>query len=235
MGESPHGDPLIALGERILAELDDSRTNSTLARWLSHHTARLIREADAACESGAPDADACTAKAREAILQLWQARSTWPSGWPPPRAAEMTHVLESLPDLNEGLWYRKTLLAHLQDLHYHILAMLVDIAVADDDAEIEIEQGWLDQFGERLTPDEAAMLRHVANRPRRIDSLLRWLDVGSGSHAKRVRGHVFADESRPQAHPLLDLANAYHAAIVDLIQPTAAEAAACDEDGADQR
>ena len=82
--ESQHADPIIALGERIVAELGDPRTNNTLTRWLSHHTARLIHEADTARQTGAPDADNRETKAREAILQLWQARATWPGGWPPP-------------------------------------------------------------------------------------------------------------------------------------------------------
>lgn len=220
-GQSQHADPLLALGEQIVAELGDPRTNNTLARWLSHHTVRLIHEAKTAREADAPDADARDTKAREAILELWQARAAWPGGWPPPRAAEIVRILNELPALDdEGGWYRPTILAHLQDLHYHILAILTDSAVGDGNADIE--QGWLDMFGDQLTPDEASLLRRAVARPRRIDSLLRWWNRRSDDQTKAAAGkNDAAEEDTTPTHPLLDLADAYHAAIADLIQPTA--------------
>lgn len=200
--------------------MGDPRTNNTLTRWLSHHTARLIHEAGTAREADAPDADTRDVKAREAILQLWQARAAWPGGWPPPRAAEIVRILDELPALDdEGAWYRPTILARLQDLHYHILAIITDYAA--DDGNADIEQGWLDMFGDQLTPDEASLLQRAVARPSRIDSLLRWWNRESDDQTMAADKHDASEEGTTPAHPLLDLADAYHAAIVDLIQPTA--------------
>ena len=221
--ESQHADPLVALGERILAELGDPRTNNTLTRWLAHHTARLIHAADKAREAGAPDARARDAEAREAIHQLWQARAAWPTGWPPPRAAEIARILDGLPDLDDGNgWYRETLLAHLQDLHYHVLAVLVDLVTGDGDTDVE--QGWLDAFGDQLTSDEASLLRRAVTRPRRIESFLRSSNRKSGDQIKTVVAEDGGGEDltqAPSAQLLVDLAEAYHAAIANLIKRAA--------------
>ena len=61
--QSPSGDQLAHLGERILAELDAARTNSTLARWLAHHVAALIQAADEA--------------RAQVVKALKQARAAW--------------------------------------------------------------------------------------------------------------------------------------------------------------
>jgi hypothetical protein len=219
---SPDADPLIALGERIVAELGDPRTNNTLARWLAHHTARLIHEADTARQTGAPDADICEARAREAILQLWQARARWPAGWPPPHAAEIARMLDDLPSLDdENGWYRQTVLAHLQDVHYHVMAVLIDLISGDG---ADIEQGWLDTFGEHLTSEEVLLLRRATTRPRRIESLLRWSDRKVSSRDDMTVGEDADKTPEPPAHPLLELADAYHETIASLIQRATATA-----------
>lgn len=214
--ESQEADPLIALGERIVAELGDPHTNNTLTRWLAHHVARLIRQADAAREAGAADADARETAAREAILQLWQARTAWPA-WPPPRAAEIVKLLDDLPDLDgAGGWYRQTILGRLQDLHYHILSVLLNLVTDDAD----VEQAWLTAFGDMLTPDEARLLRRAAARPRHIDLLLRWCERGSDDKTKAPVDEDNAGEhDATPTHPLLRLADAYHGTIADLIRP----------------
>ena len=189
---SPPADPIADLGEQILAELGDPRTNDTLTRWLSHYTARLISEADTARNSGDQGADALEAKARDAILDLWRARSAWPNGWPPPRAAAITRLLDQLPELdNEVNWYQQTALQRLQAVHYHILAGLLDLAARND---TDVEQKWLDTYGEHLTPDEASVLRRLAEQPRRAETLLRW--------SARTQGNQPGDEkAAPQQQP----------------------------------
>jgi hypothetical protein len=221
--ESPDVDPLTALGERIVTELGDPRTNNTLARWLAHHTARLIHEADTARQTRAPDAHIREARAREAILQLWQARATWPVGWPPPHAAEIARILDDLPSLDdENGWYRQTVLAHLQDVHYHVMAVLIDLVSSDG---TDVEQGWLDTFGEHLTSEELLLLRRAATRPRRIESLLRWSDREASSQDEMLTGEDADRTPAPPTHPLLELADAYHETIATLIQRATATAA----------
>ncbi|WP_131804124.1 hypothetical protein [Pseudofrankia sp. BMG5.36] len=213
-GASPPADSITALGERILTEFGDERTSNTLTRWLAHHVARLIDAADSARHEGSADADAKAAQARAAILQLWNARTTWPTGWPPPRAAIIARLLDDLPDLeNTSLWHRETLLADLQDLHHRILAALVDIAASDEGEDLE--GAWLTSFGENLTPNEVSLLRRVANSRSRIEA--------SVPHRFRACG----DEVEPDAdtaaskslptYPLRGLADAYRATILELL------------------
>ncbi|MBD0840718.1 hypothetical protein [Streptomyces sp. TRM68416] len=217
--ESPPVDSVAALGERILTELGEERTNNTLTRWLAHHTARLIEAADQAQAANAPDADACEAKAREAILQLWHARSDWPSGWPPPQAAETARLLDGLPSLDADEWYRRTVPARLHDIHHHVLAALVDLATGD--ASVDIEQGWLDAYGDHLTEDEAVMLRRAAGKPRRLDALLHLdhLYALLDMDVEEEEDHdADAVAEGADAHPLVKLADAYRDAVLDLVQ-----------------
>jgi hypothetical protein len=209
-----------ALGERILAELGADHTNSTLTRWLAHHTAALLRAADQARDVGAPDADARAADARAAVLELWQHRSAWPSGWPPPRAVKIAHLLEGLPDLDDLPWHRSTILARLHDLHYHILAVLVDVANSGDE---NIEQGWLRAFGDRLTPDELALLTHAATTEQRLGHLPRWWDRTEPEYPAddaEIDGDGDpgeAESAAAAAQTLTALASTYRQTILDLL------------------
>jgi hypothetical protein len=175
----------------------------------------LIREADTARETGSPEASTREAEAHDAILQLWQARATWPAGWPPPHAAKMARMLDDLPSLDDNRWHQQTLLTRLQDTHHHILSVLSDLLTGDG---AEIEQAWLDTFAEHLTSDEVLLLRRAANQPARIGSLLRWADPDKVRAGEDTSG----EDRLPPAHPLVQLADAYHAAITDLIERTAA-------------
>jgi hypothetical protein len=218
---SQPADPVAALGERILAELGADHSNSTLTRWLAHHTAALLQAADQATSTGAADANARAANARAAILELWQHRSAWPSGWPPRRAAEIAQILETLPDLDDLPWNRSTILTRLHDLHYHILAVLIDVATRDDE---NIEQGWLKAFGDQLTPDEIALLAHAATTEQRLGQLQRWWDrtrvepaiddaaiEGAGDDAGAAKS------TTTDIQPLVALADAYRQTILDLL------------------
>jgi hypothetical protein len=201
---SPAPDSVVDFGERILAELGGSHTNSILVRWLAHHTARLVQAAESARAVGASDADDREAEAHDAILRLWQARTAWPTGWPPPRAAAVARLLEGLPELDDALSrYRPIALGKLQDIHFHIVGALVDLAT---DAETDIEAGWLERFGDRLSADEAAMLRRVTDRPHRMTALRALRDPNPD-----------VVEATEATHPLLTLVDAYRETIVGLL------------------
>ncbi|MFI5851534.1 hypothetical protein ACIA7R_27505 [Micromonospora chalcea] len=237
---SPSADPVTALGERILAELGDARTNDTLTRWLAHHTAGLLDAADRAHAAGAPDANSRAAEARAAILELWEHRSAWPSGWPPTRAAAIVHLLENLPDLEDHGWFRASALSRLQDLHHHVLALLADLVAVPGDG---IEEGWLLTYGDRLTPDEVTLLTRAAGAPQRLDSLLqrrelvisrlrRRLTVSESDPAAGNCNNAqpddsgpttpFEEDDSPPPHPLVQLADAYRDSILDLVHRAAA-------------
>jgi hypothetical protein len=215
--QSPSADQLADLGERILAELGAARTNSTLARWLAHHVAALIQAADEARATSAPDADARAAEARAAILQLWQHRSNWPVGWPPPRAAHMARILEKLPDSTIPPWQPVTPLARIHELHHSLLALLVDIVTSEDD---DVEQGWLKAFGGLLTPDETAMLTLAATAEQRMNSHFNWKEPGgqeSGAEGDGNIGETKSAGERPPQQVLAEIAKAYRQAVIDLL------------------
>lgn len=217
---SPPADPVAELGEQILAELGDPRTNDTLTRWLSHYTARLIREADDARNAGTPEADSLEAKARDAILDLWRARSAWPNGWPPPRAAAITRLLDELPRPDDQVnWYHQTALQKLHAVHYQILAGLVDLATGND---TDIEQGWLEKYGGHLTPEEVAVLQRIIQQPVRAQALQRLptaLEVNEP-------GDEGGDTSvRSAEQTISQLASTYQATVAELLERVSASKA----------
>ena len=129
-------------------------------------------------------------------------------------------LLDDLPDLDDaGGWYRQTVLGRLQDLHYHILSVLLDLVT--DDADADIEQEWLTTFGDMLTADETTLLRRVAARPRRIDLLLRWCERSSNEKTKApVDADNAGEHDAMPTHPLLRLTDAYRGAIASLVRHT---------------
>ncbi|MGA8115832.1 MAG: hypothetical protein WCA46_19400, partial [Actinocatenispora sp.] len=198
------------------------------------YTAGLMDIADRARDAGDPNAEAHAATARAAILELWQHRSAWPSGWPPARAVAIVRALDTLPDLEDPVRFSpNTNLSRLQNLHRHVLALLTDLAAAPGDG---VEDGWLRTFRHQLTPDELTLLNRAASAPRRLDALLRQsepvtsrlkrrtalgepdLDAGKDDDAQPDRDEqaTVDDDSLP-THPLLQLADAYRDTVLNLL------------------
>ena len=208
---SPPADPVTALGERILAELGDPRTNNTLTRWLAHHTARLIDAADQAATRHDTDADDLATRARTAILELWEHRSAWPHGWPPGGAATLVRLLDDLPEVDDSGWRSHTALGRLQLLHHHLLAALTDRAVADGDT---VAEGWLRTFGHRLAQDEVALLTRAASAPRRLATLF-----SEDLRTVQRRPHNAENCGATSAFPEVDNATAEESECDDEIAP----------------
>lgn len=159
-------DEITRLGARIVDELGATESTNTLTRWIAHRAAELIAAAEDAREHGTTaDAMAATQQCQDAILTLWQHRSSWPQGWPPPRARKVTELLADLPEPEEVHWRPATILAALQAAHYDVIRTLVSFAAAD---ESPIEQAWLDKFGEHLTDAERQLLQLVIAAPRYV-------------------------------------------------------------------
>ncbi|GGQ17024.1 hypothetical protein GCM10010279_26030 [Streptomyces mutabilis] len=217
-------DTVAELGERILDEFGDEHTNNTLIRWLAHYTARLVTEADQARETNAPDAAARTAEARDAILRLWQARSSWPSGWPPPYAAKLAATLDALPEPGNDRWSRPTVPARLHEIHHNILAILVDLTTDD---RPEAEEGWLNSFGGHLTEGESAVLRYAAHLPRRAATLQRRDEVETSAGADADAG---GSGTAAVIKELAELAEAYRNTINELLGAVVEAATSPDED-----
>lgn len=159
-------DEITRLGARIVDELGATESTNTLTRWIAHRAAELLTAAEDAREHGTTaDAITATQQCQDAILTLWQHRSSWPQGWPPPRARKVTELLADLPEPDEVHWPPATILAALQAAHYGVIRTLVSFAAAD---ESPIEQAWLDKFGEHLTEAERQLLQLVIDAPRYV-------------------------------------------------------------------
>ncbi|MCJ8505267.1 hypothetical protein MRU69_10400 [Kocuria flava] len=228
----------MALGERILAELGEDRTTDTLTRWFVHHTAALMDEADHARATGDPDAEIRGGEARTAILQLWEHRSAWPHGWPPPRTLNIVRLLDDLPDFEDPIWQTTGALSRLQDLHHHILGVLTDLAARNGTS---LEQGWLRAFGDHLTREEVMLLSRAAGVPQRLDKLVRTRETTMSNLRRRLMDEqadeeiadVEDDVTRPNTgehvapvagaddwneHPLVRLADIYRDSVIDLLR-----------------
>jgi hypothetical protein len=228
----------MALGERILAELGEDRTNDTLTRWLVHHTAALMDAADHARATDDPDAEIRGAEARAAILELWEHRSAWPHGWPPPHTLNIVRILDELPDFEDPIWQTTGAVSRLQDFHHHILGVLTDLAARNG---ASLEQSWLRAFGDHLTREEVMLLNRAAGVPQRLDKLVRTRETTMSNLRRRLMDeqadekivNVKNDVTRPNTggpmatavetddrneHPLARMADIYRDSVIDLLR-----------------
>jgi hypothetical protein len=100
MAQSLQASAVKELGKQLVLELDLVRSVDTLGRWMAHHVAELVHQAENA--STAEERTAKEALAREAILELWAHRFSMPSGARPFEKIEpILRTLESL-ELENG-------------------------------------------------------------------------------------------------------------------------------------
>src|SRR5436190_24365351 len=77
MGQSVDSDAVLALGKKLVAELELDEPADTLSRWMAHYVAELMQAAEATdAEQRQEIKDRCYT----AILELWQHRSELPGG-----------------------------------------------------------------------------------------------------------------------------------------------------------
>jgi hypothetical protein len=105
---SLRSEAIFELGKRIVEELGPDQSVDTLARWMAHYVAELIKATETA--SGA-ERQAKMAACASAILDLWEHRRRFPNGMRPFQELErISRALESL-DLegNTPRYYRSPL------------------------------------------------------------------------------------------------------------------------------
>lgn len=101
--ESPRFDQVLALGRKLVAELDLESSTDTLSRWMAHYVAELMDQAE-----NAPLEERTASKKRcyETILELWSHRAELPDGKRPFEDLEpIMRALESLDPENEAPRY----------------------------------------------------------------------------------------------------------------------------------
>ena len=95
----PRFDEVVALGRKLVDELDEGPRPDTLGRWMAHYVAELI---DAAENAPQEELAASRRKCFETILELWSHRSDLPPGRRPFEDLEpIGRALESLDPGNE--------------------------------------------------------------------------------------------------------------------------------------
>ncbi len=101
--ESPRFDQVLALGRKLVDELDLESSTDTLGRWMAHYIADLMDHVDSA-----PIEERAASKKRcfEAILELWSHRAELPNGKRPFEDLEpIMRAIESLDPENDAFRY----------------------------------------------------------------------------------------------------------------------------------
>ncbi|PHN51614.1 hypothetical protein [Pseudomonas syringae] len=87
----------MALGKKLVTEQGFDGSVDTLGRWMAHHIAELIQEAESANDDARP---VKMAHVREAVLALWSHRHVIPNGRSP--FAGMEPIFDALEMLRPG-------------------------------------------------------------------------------------------------------------------------------------
>lgn len=97
---SSQSDNVLALGKKLVGELDLDNGVDTLGRWMAHYISELIRDAENAPPEDKPSKQE---KCAAAILHLWRHRAELPDGMRPFEDAEpIFRALESLDPCNRA-------------------------------------------------------------------------------------------------------------------------------------
>jgi hypothetical protein len=95
MAASVDSDAVIALGKRLVEELELGDSVDTLGRWMAHYIAELIVKVEAARSEERDKLSSCCAAA---ILDLWRHRSVLPNGKRP--FEEIEPILRAIQSLD---------------------------------------------------------------------------------------------------------------------------------------
>lgn len=195
-----------------------------------------MQAADDAARAGDVSAPARAEEARTVILQLWQARSAWPEGWPPPRAAALAETLASIPEPTADTWPGQSFPARLSAVHEVILAAFTDDAAASvPDGN---EEDWLNASAEHLTDAETVILRRSADAPQHSEALGELATLIDQFNAPKTGEPSGLPADEVMQHPLVRLANTYRKIIIDRVArtapPTQADPAADQSHGTDE-
>jgi hypothetical protein len=198
---------LFALGKRIVTELRLDESTDTLSRWMAHRVAELMERAERARTKAARGSAETDCEAL--ILRLWERRTSWPEGWPPPSAATALERLASAEEEPDDFGFSRNravdngertwlgTLPLIADLNRIEVDIWRDAALVElDDSEIN---DWLGEQAERLSDDERATFEQLI---RGADRARRRLD-----QQRRQRSLAGADDERDDSLDVSLLAN----------------------------
>lgn len=103
MERSEHFEATVALGKKLVSELDLEHSVDTLGRWMAHHIAESIQQIEVA---SVDEIDARKRSLRDSILALWDHRSALPNGTRPFEEIEpILRAMESLDPESQRFRY----------------------------------------------------------------------------------------------------------------------------------
>ena len=160
---------VIALGKKLVAELDLERSVDTLSRWMAHYIAELMSAAE---ETNDPEERSkAQEKCCETILKLWEHRASLPHGAGP--LANLENVLKAIESLQgEGMprwsgfspgeikklggpWVQFAKVVEEAGLQMCRIAVLTAIA----ETAFGKEKRWLQEHGEMLSEEETKIIK----------------------------------------------------------------------------
>ncbi|WP_313005307.1 AVAST type 3 anti-phage proein Avs3b [Pseudomonas sp.] len=130
---SEHSEAITALGKKLVTEQGLDGSVDTLGRWMAHHIAELIAEAESTNGEGRT---AKMANVREAVLALWAHRHVLPFGRSPFAGMEpIFNALESLdPDTPHFRYFSPSFAPGVGDKESEEVQRYVEMAKAIDRA-----------------------------------------------------------------------------------------------------
>lgn len=168
------------MGERIVTELGLDQSTDTLSRWIAHRVAELMERAERARTKAARDSAA--RECESLILRLWERRTSWPQGWPPPSAARALERLTSAEEEpNEFGIYRQRVVDDGDRTWLGTLPLIADLQRMELDAwrdagliEVDVAEinDWLNQQGANLPDGERAAFQRLLASADRAHRLL---------------------------------------------------------------
>ncbi|MBX8554306.1 hypothetical protein K5D43_07410 [Pseudomonas cichorii] len=130
---SEHSEAILALGKKLVTEQGFDGSVDTLGRWMAHHIAELIQEAESANDDARP---VKMAHVREAVLALWSHRHVLPNSRSPFAGMEpIFNALESLdPDTPHFKYFSTSSSPDISDEESEEVQKYVEMAKAVDRA-----------------------------------------------------------------------------------------------------
>ncbi len=160
---------ILALGKKIVDELNLSDSVDTLGRWMAHYTAELIQQAELAATS--EERTAAQQVCFETILKLWDHRETALHGAQP--GASLKSAIAVLKAANgqeeENLYWRYDTrntdypwADFIQSLRQTVdRAVLYCVAGSVNEEILMKEKKWAEQYGEFITDEELEVVENI--------------------------------------------------------------------------
>lgn len=161
----------IALGQKILEELNLDRSVDTMGRWLAHYLAEKMELADSATEGEARKS--AQRECEDLIFRLWERRHAWPLSSPLKDVADrLDELLKPRPNFlnrNESETAPYLNLLHgLEELQQRESQVCLMAWVAG--LNLDKERGFLSDCSENLDDDELQVAERLVELQNELSS-----------------------------------------------------------------